>query len=240
MSGLLVMPRPNVGSVGAAGNDIYTKALLHFDGADSATTITDVNKGGSPHTWTANGNAALDTGIAPKFGSASLICDGTGDYVATPDHADFELGTGDWTVDLWFNRQGGNGTRRFMCGQGAGGSGTTAVAIELSAANVVNAAVGNGSAVTAVTGTTSFTATGWNHVALVRTGNTLKLFVNGTQEGGDVAFASTVLNSSTDWCVGRQGSLTTLTWNGLIDAFRLSVGIARWTSNFTPPSRAYR
>lgn len=220
------------------GNDQYTKILLPFDGTNGSTTITDVNLGGTPNTWTANGNAALSTAAA-KFGPSSLLCDGTGDYVSAPDSADFTLGTGEFTIDLWFNRQGGNGTRRFMCGQGAGGSTTNAVGIELNGSNVVVGSAGNGSSVTAVTGTTVITATGWNHVAFVRTGNILKLFINGVQEGGDVAFSSSVLNSSTVFAVGRFGSLTTLTWNGYLDEFRLSVGVARWTSNFTPPTGLY-
>ena len=90
----------------AEGNDGFTKVLLQFNGADASTTITDVNAGGSAHTWTANGNAQIDTAQS-KFGGASLLCDGTGDYVTTPDHADFTLGSSDFTIDCWFQVQCG-------------------------------------------------------------------------------------------------------------------------------------
>src|SRR5262249_41203526 len=50
-----------------AGNDAFTKILLHFDGADASTAFVDSNLGGSPHTWTASGNAQIDTAIV-KFG----------------------------------------------------------------------------------------------------------------------------------------------------------------------------
>ena len=82
----------------AEGNDSFTKVLLHFDGADAATTITDDNAGGSAHTWTAAANAQIDTAQF-VFGGASLLIDGTGDYVSTPDHADFTLGSSDFAVE---------------------------------------------------------------------------------------------------------------------------------------------
>lgn len=222
------------------GNDAFTKVLLHFDGTDASTTITDVNAGGSAHTWTANGNAQLDNGIAPKFGSASLLCDGTGDNVSTPDSADFAFGSSDFTIDCWFNRQGGSGARRIICGQSPDGlDASTAFFIELDASNVLVAYAGNGTTLTSVTGTTAFTSTGWNHVAFVRTGNVLKLFANGVQEGGDVAFSSAVKDATGVLAVGALGALGSLMWNGLIDEFRVSVGIARWTANFTPPTQPY-
>lgn len=224
-----------------AGNDAFTKILLHFDGADASTTFTDDNAGGSAHTWTASGNAQLDTGVTPKFGSAAGLFDGTGDYITTPDSADFALGAGEFTVDFWFNVAGGSGARRTFCGQCSAAAADVAFFIELNASNVVNAQVttNGGSSYTTVTGTTAFTATGWHHVAFVRSVNTLKLFVNGVQEGGDVAFPGTITNSAQSFGVGSLGAFTSLTWNGSIDEFRLSVGTARWTSNFTPPTAAY-
>lgn len=223
------------------GNDKYTKILLPFDGADGATSVTDLARGAdTPASWTFGGNAQLDTGIAPNFGSASLLCDGTGDYITAPDNALFSLGGGDFTVDFWFNRQGGNGTRRFIYGQmNSAGTAGSAFAELFNTGNVLRCGVFKSNVQTVVLGTTAVTATGWNHGAFVRTGDTLKMFLNGTQEGGDVAFTGSVDDNSNDFSIGRPGELTTLAWNGLIDEFRLSVGIARWTANFTPPTRAY-
>lgn len=221
------------------GNDSFTKILLHFDGTDGSTTITDNNAGGSAHTWTANGNAQIDTAIS-KFGGAAGLFDGTGDYVSTPDHADFTLGSLDFTIDSWFNRAGGDGGRRLLCGQSNNAGTTVSAFIELTAANVLRFAVSaDGTAVTAVTGTTAFTSTGWHHVAGVRMGNTLKLLVDGVPEGGDVSFSSSVFDSSSTYSVGRLGAITTLNWNGSIDEFRLSVGIARWGGGFILPHVPY-
>ena len=76
-----------------------TKLLLHCDGSDESTTITDSSPT-TAHTMTAVGNAKLDTAIK-KFGTASLQLDGTGDWVTAPDDADFVLSGGTWTWEGW-------------------------------------------------------------------------------------------------------------------------------------------
>lgn len=231
---------PVIAGTSLFGNDSYTKVMLHMEGANAGTSFIDTAYGQTAaHTWTAN--SATTSTTAVKFGSTSCACGAGSGYIDTPDSADYALGSGDFTVDCWFNRQGGDGTSRLFAGQ-ANASGTAATSsffMQFTTANVVAAGVSNGSGFTSVTGTTTFTATGWNHVAFVRTGNTLRLFVNGTQEGGDVAFASTVNDSANKLAVGRWGEQASSQWNGFLDEFRLSVGIARWTANFTAPTGPY-
>lgn len=227
---------------GGGGNDSFTKILLHFDGADASTTFTDSNLGGAAHTWTAAGNAQLDTGIAPKFGTAAGLFDGTGDYISTPDHANFTLGSGPWTVDFWFNISGGAGTARRICGQLSAAAAENSFGATLLASNVINYSTNDGTSNFSVTGTTAITTPGWHHYAAVRTGNTLKLFLDGVQEGGDTAMTNPTLDSTASWSIGRLGDLVqgdVGLWQGSIDEFRLSVGIARWTTNFTPPNAPY-
>ncbi|MFB3887681.1 MAG: LamG-like jellyroll fold domain-containing protein [Thermodesulfobacteriota bacterium] len=80
----------------------------------------------------------------------------------------------------------------------------------------------------------------WYHIALVRTGNTFKIFRNGVQIGSDYTDTDGVGNLAAGAMIGRfrQGS-PTYDLNGRLDEFRVSKGIARWTSNFTPPSAEY-
>lgn len=224
------------------GNDTYAKVLLHLNGTDTSTTITDSNAGGSAHTWTANGNAQIDT-AAFKFGGASLLCDGTGDYVTTPDSTDFTLGTNDFTADCWFNCTATGGSDRHLWGQVANGLGASvSIRAQRTTANVIQARASIGGSPQIITGTTQFTDvlnTGWHHMAFVRTGNTLKLFIDGVQEGGDLSVSGSVNDSTNNWSVGRAGENTTDTWQGWIDEFRLSNGVARWTTTFTPPTAEY-
>lgn len=58
--------------------DVTKHSLLHFDGADASTVMTDE----FGHTWTASGNAQIETGgIGAKFGTGYLLLDGTTDYI---------------------------------------------------------------------------------------------------------------------------------------------------------------
>src|SRR5262249_3293269 len=216
------------------GNDSFTKILLHMDGTDASTTFTDDNAGGSAHTWTANGNAQIDTGIV-KFGSAAGLFDGTGDYISAADSADFTLGSSDWTVDYQFNRAGGDGTVRGMFGHvdATTLAAARSIDIRLTAGNVVEGRVSDGSTINVLTGKTVFTATGWHHVEMSRAGNTVRLFVDGVQEAS-IPFTGTCPDPATAFIVGSTNASIN-NWNGSIDEFRLSVGIARHTANFTPP-----
>lgn len=85
-------------------DDSYTVSLLHMNGVDGSTTFTDE----SGKSWTAKGNAQIDT-AGSRFGGASALFDGSGDYMELPDHEDFNVGSGDFTVDFWF-RKNANGT----------------------------------------------------------------------------------------------------------------------------------
>lgn len=240
-------PFPDILSYGAEStNDGFAKVLLHFDGADASTTITDSNLGGSAHTWTAAGNAQIDTAQS-NFGGASGLFDGTGDFVSTPDHADFTLGSGDFTIDGWFNCNAPGGAFRVICGKtitgSTGANADRSFNVLRNTSNVISASVYVGSTAFTVAGTTQFTDalnTGWHHVAFVRFGNILRLFIDGVQEGGDVAVTGSVNDTNGPLSVGRSGDENFgVDWLGWIDEFRLSVGVARWTANFTPPTSAY-
>jgi hypothetical protein len=220
---------------GLDGNDQFTKILLHMDGANAGTTFTDENRGGAAHTWTAHGATTSTTAF--KFGTTSEACGAGVGYIDTPDSTDYTLGSGAWTVDFWFNVQGGAGATRYMFGQNnAAGTVWSYIGL-LTTANVIRINLNSG---TFKDGTTAITTTGWHHYAAVRTGNIVKLFLDGVQEGGDLAFAVGVTDSADTFSIGRGGAFATAPFNGFIDEFRLSVGVARWTANFTPPVRQYR
>ncbi len=222
-------------------DDAMVSLLLHFEGDDEATTITDSSF--SPKTFTAVGNAQLDTAQS-KFGASSGLFDGNGDYFQTPDSADFHFGSGDFTVDGWFRCAGANGSSGNICGQSDGSSTPSLMSFYIgrNANNQLQALVSNGSANTTLTGITSFSAeanTGFHHFALVRDGNTLRLFVDGVQEAS-AAFSGSVQASAVPFCVGSRGNAGGTIWNGWIDELRVTLGDALWTAAFDPPTKAAR
>lgn len=216
------------------GYDIYTKAMLHMNGSDGSVTFGDeISK-----VWTANGNAQIDTAQF-KFGAASGLFDGAGDYVDTPDHVDFDVGSGDFTIDFWVKRNSTGAA--YVCGQAdsAFNVSSESVKIWFGASNTVNGSITQGSTAYNVTSTATITDTNWHHIAIVRSGNSLKIYIDGINDGTRDVTGITANNSSYKFAIGRPGEFNGVYFNGWIDEFRFSKGIARWTANFTPPTSEY-
>lgn len=217
-------------------DDSFSKALLHFDGADATTSFVDE----SGKVWTANGNAQIDT-AQYKFGGSSALFDGTGDWIDTPDHADFDVGAGEWTIDFWVKLVNINKLQRCF-----GQSNSTATAttisfhIYINVDNTVAASVYNSAGTNKDASTTATLDTNFHHIALLRTGNTLKLFVDGVVGATTADLTGfTVNNSANKVAIGALGEYTGNTLDGRVDEFRFSKGVARWTANFTPPDVPY-
>lgn len=232
-------------STGLIFNDSFTKVLLKNLGGDTSTVFTDEAAGKTGnHTWTAAGQAQIDTGN-PNFPSGALLCDGTGDYVSTPDHADFNLGAGTFDIEGEFQidaSDGGGGVQRILCGQLDSVPNLTSISFFIdrqASGNFLHCYFGNGSGAVHITSSTAFagsTNPGKHHFRVCRDAtNTLRLFIDGVQEGGNVAAAFTVNNSTAALSVGRGGELTSSTWLGWVGKINISIGTARYTTAYPPP-----
>lgn len=217
----------------AGGNDIFTKIMLKMDGSNGGTTFTDIAAGGSAHTWTPT-NATTSTASA-KFGEAGLFAAG---QLTTPDHADFALADGAWAIDFWANRNGNNGLRSLF-GQGDSTAAGNSILGIFTAGNVFNVQVSDGTSNISASTTTAITDSNWHHFAIVRDGSLLRIFSDGAQEA-TTAFTGFIPDSADAWFIGANGTVGSTKYSGYLDEFRLSVGIARWTGTFTPPTEAYQ
>lgn len=215
-----------------AVDDSYTKSLLHFDGSDLSTTFTDE----SGKTWTPYDNARLST-TSPKFGTASGYFDGGTDRITVPASSDFDFGTGEFTVDFWIKSS--DTTRQDVITQDntSADSNWWGLLFNVSSSGRMYLYENSTARITATS--TGWNDGSWNHVALVRTSNTMMLFLNGTQVGSSYTTSYTYGNSSVGLCVANStgGSANGVTGN--MDELRISKGVARWTSGFTPPIAAY-
>jgi hypothetical protein len=224
------------------GNDSFTKVLLHMDGTDASTTFTDSNIGGSAHTWTAAGNAQIDTAQS-VFGGASGLFDGTGDWISTPDHADFNLGTSNFSIDFRFRMGGGDGAGIYFAGQTDAGALTAAGSsfyILRNTDGTILAALSDGTAFTTISTVSAYTTavnTGWHHLEFTRSGSNIYLLIDGVQ-AATTAFTGTVPNVATVLSIGSRNN-SSGPFNGWIDEFRLSVGVARHAAAFTVPTEMY-
>lgn len=96
-----------------------------------------------------------------------------------------------------------------------------------------------GSNASVVRGTTNIVANTWTHVAFVRSGSTITVYVDGTACGtGTSSYASLPLQ-----LIGAISTGATTPdfyfFPGYIDDLRLTIGVARYTSNFTPSTIAF-
>jgi hypothetical protein len=209
--------------------DEYVKLLLHCDGSDAGTTFTD----GLGHTFSRGGDAQTST-ASKKFGTASLLLDGTGDYIYTADSDDFYFGSEDFTIDFWAYFSSFPDEAGIMCQ----GDHATNWAITVYSSYVKLKI--NGSDIISRTGL-SLATNAWMHFAFVRNGNNWYLFIDGTMVGDVTSSSSSMPNIASNLEIGRYkySSVLWLYANARLDEIRISKGIARWTNTFTPPTSPY-
>jgi len=214
-----------------AGIDQYTKLLLHCNGPDGIGNkdVTAVN------------NAQIDT-AQKRFGTASGLFDGDDDYLTIPDSADWTLGTENFTIDLWVRFNAVDVVQQ-ICGQDIDTANDWLFRYDTAGTLTFFWEVGNNILVN-LTGTFEPEVNTWYHIAVIRNGDTLGFFVDGTLtvEGWqalteNVDFAD--IGGSPLFAIGVRSINNTADFNGWMDEFRFSKGIARWIENFTPPTSAY-
>jgi len=210
-----------------------TVLLLHFDGADAATSATDVALGDTaPHTVAFVDNAQIDTAQS-KFGGASLLLDGNGDYVDVANSPDFNFGSSDFTVELQF-RLGGAGTNTWqeLIGMWAevGGGKSWLIGYDYNTTTLYFATSADGSSQDVCSAVVSLD--GFVHLAGVRDGSTLRLFVNGTSVSTAAVSGSIYADTVKPMRIGARNNAA-LYAKGHIDEVRIS-DVARYTANFTP------
>jgi len=221
---------------------------VQYTTSTSTVTVTGSTASSSTASYsngkivTANGNARITTAQS-KFGDASGLFNGNGAYLSTPDSADWYFGTGDFTIDFWvrFNVLPSAGGFQIFFSQRVDDN--NVVSFQL-----YNAAgtykwrwwgfSGGGNIFAIAVNSPGLSTNTWYHVALVRSGNLWYFFQNGTQCGVTATDADAVPDLAAPISIGRYG--TTLYFvNGWLDELRISKGVARWTSNFTPSSAPF-
>jgi hypothetical protein len=217
--------------------DSYTKALLHMDGADASTTFTDE----TGKTWSPVGTAQIDT-AQKEFGSGSGLLDGNSDYITTPDNADFTFGSGNFTLDFWVMFGSVVQADQVFYSHGitaAPGYSDMIMQFNDSSSHKIRMLINLGTGWDLeFSGAKTDWATGtWYHIALVRNGSDFAVYVDGTKDGTGGTSAGTLRTPDTVVYVGcnRGGQF----FNGWLDEYRISKGVARWTGNFTPLAEPY-
>jgi hypothetical protein len=222
---------------GGGGFDSYVKSLLHFSGALGAQVFVDE----TGKTWTAYGSASTDT-TQKKFGVSSGYFPGSGCYIDTPAHTDFNVGSGKFTFDLWVRRANTGGTPTVFAKAGPGLTGTISMRLYFDNANKPRMTVCDAASnsYTTAAGATAVVDDGvFHHIAAVKGETLMTLYLDGIGQGSVDMTGVTVYSSAYKFAIGRYGEYNGSYFYGWVDEFRFSNGIDRWTDDFIPWAQEY-
>ncbi len=217
-------------------DDKYTVALLHFNGANGSTTYVDE----SGKSWSAT-LCSISTSQSKFGGSSGSFSTG---LISASDSADWRLDGGSnsnkWTVDFWirFSSDPGTAVQGFLQ-QRQDDNNFWAMRIQN---NLLDFLVRSGGVnIVNITNAWNPAATTWYHIAYVKNGTSgYMMFVDGTQIGTTQTDTDVIPDFSGTLVVADQFFSSTHSYfAGNMQELRISKGIARWTSNFTVPTKPY-
>lgn len=186
----------------------------------------------------AGGTAVSSTQV--KYGSNSIFFNGTNAYVyltSASNASAFDFGTSPFTVEYWIYPLAAaqsTYTPAFYTHNSTGGAQW----------NVNNGFRMHHANTLFSTGaqlnyTSAIAANVWTHVALCRVGNTITAYKNGVANG-TLTYSTAVGAANNQPALGISDSANTggrEFFNGYIDDFRITKGVARYTGTFTPPTQ---
>ena len=199
-------------------------ALLHFD-----VDYTDV----TGKIWTsASGSPPPGqiTAAQSKFGGKSINFNGTGGWsITTPNSADLAF-PGDFTIEgwVWQDPAYTSTYRTLFIGDSMG-----CISVSIKDGKI---SAGANSVADDVTGATTIPTSAWNHIAITRSGSSLKVFLNGNVDGA-VTNTRNYTQGSATFRIGASASGTA--FGGYVDDLRVTKGVARYTANFIPPTAPF-
>jgi len=218
--------------------DLNTVLLMHFDNlADSSQYKRGLA--------TASGGAVISSITPTPFGGAfSLYLNRAAQcYISYPDHAHWVIGTQDFTADAWvyisdYPAAGDNyGIITQM--DGAGDYSNRHLMLYINSDGAVVSDANNAGVQVYFTGSPGAAVpfNTWTHVAVVRNGTAVQIYVNGTLRSGFAIPAGTSFKDYTGPLrIGGMGDAGENRFKGYIDEVRFVIGKALWTAEFTPPA----
>ena len=222
----------------------YNTLLVNTTSTNGAQNNTFLDSSTNNFTITRNGNTTQGNFTPFTFGGGTTQAngyysgyfDGTGDFISIPSSAQLNL-SGDFTIEMFFLLNNAtSGATQGLIANGAGSFVGTAAALIFG--HVLNPTklsffVQNISATPPLLVSLTAPVSGqWYHVAITRSGSTIRLFINGQQESsysssGTISLDATLTKLGAYW----NGDL-----NGYISNARVVKGTAVYTANFTVPT----
>lgn len=233
----------------ASSRDQYfsnVSLLLHAEGANGGTTFIDSSQS-MKTPISAYGGVTTST-LQKKFGASSAYFSSSGQTILYAHSADLHL-NGDFTIEFFIFPNGINSGYKAVLVKGGGLNIAWAsyeIVFDGTYLNFAASSANSGYDIGAETGSSGRIGNpavgAWSHVAVTRSGNVYRGFVNGVMNYSETSSLTPYDSSPRGLAVGSNyqynwGTGTpTFTMQGFLDELRITKGVARYTSNFTPPS----
>ena len=197
----------------------------------------DIKGSGSNKTLTLNGAAAVGYEIPSYYGSAmdfsgNGTSSATGGTVVAASNSDFNMGTGDFTLEGWVYPD--------VLNQDSGvfsiGSGGTIVALSFTNGVFRYRGVNSSGTVAAIfISSPTYVEQQWYHVVLERHNGVNLLYVNGVTVGISDQSSNNINLSQGDAVIGSWSTSKTYGFDGKIQDVRFYKGIAKYKGSFDVP-----
>jgi hypothetical protein len=176
------------------------------------------------------GNAQIST-TQSKFGGSSMSFDGTGDYLVAPASVLNNVFPADVTIECWVYFNSVANTPHIW---NIGTATTNRMTLYVTSSKfALYSDTGTGS--NKITGTTTLSTGQWYYVAIVKSGSTFTLYVNGASEGTSTTTAYPNASNLVALGFNNFGSASGDYLNGYIDDFR----ITRFARTISTPTAAF-
>ena len=211
----------------SVANSKYTTLLAQA--VSTGTNSTFVDASAEAHTVTNTGVIAGT--VSPYSPSYSAYLDGSGDYFAINSGTVANFGTGDFTIEMWWNRKDAIDPGLVFESRPANTSGDY-ITLSILGANIAYYA---GSGAVNISTPHNVSVGDWAHLAVVRTGGYVKVYVNGTQIATS-ADTINYLSGSTPW-IGKN-AFQPGDWTNVISLSNYRITKAAvYTGNFIPATQ---
>ena len=178
---------------------------------------------------TANVGGSLDFKVVSSYSGDA------GNWVTLPASSDFGFGTGDFTIEMFVYIEKAYNYAVFMDTRPKDGSASNDILFYHGENGQITFSKGDGNIVQSSSG--DLNAGSWNHLALVRSSGTTKIYVDGTSVGS-ASDSTNYRDPSTIWSIGGSYHANAYTLDGYLSNVRIVKGTAVYTGNFTAPTAA--
>lgn len=228
------------GLFGGSPSDPYwtdVLSLVYFNGTVGSSVMVDQVTLSS---WSNYGSPNISSTQSKFLGTSGYFNGSSGIFL----NRQANIGTGDFTVDVWVYTTSLLGNTTILCGQQ---DSTTQTVLQIRGSTTGQLEVlfrpNGGGSVTTLDGSAVISINTWHLLSISRVSGTIYTFLDGALQTSGV-FSGNLNCSSKTFTFGglydgSSGTNFTNFFTGYLTNARVTVGVGRYTSSFTPPSTEF-